>query len=135
MASFRKNLQDMIDRRSVRGLARVAGIDEKTIRNWRDKGDPSNHLKARKFLEAMSLPWPQALGDYELTPEWWAGFHAKFDDTPVDRAIAHIKAVDWDAMNPVQQQAIRSVVVAFEARAEPADSADDTPPKRPLKAG
>lgn len=135
MASFRKNLDDMVAERTVRSLARVTGVDEKTIRNWRKKGDPSGNLKARQFLEALSLPWPQALGDFELTPEWWAGFHAKFDDTPVDRAIAHIKAIDWDAMNPVQQQAIRSVVVAFEAPPKPTDSVDDAPPKRPLKAG
>lgn len=122
MASFRKNLEDMVEKRTARSLARVVGIDEKTIRNWLKKGEPSNHLKARQFLEALSLPWPQALGEYELTPEWWAGFHAKFDDTPADRAIAHIKAVDWDTMSPEQQQAVRSVVVAFET--------PETPPKR-----
>lgn len=135
MKTFQQNLRDMIDKRSVRGLARVAGIDEKTIRNWRDKGDPSNHLKARKFLEALSLPWPQALGEYELTPEWWVGFHAKFDDSPADRAIAHIKAVDWDAMSPVQQQAVRSVVVAFEAAPSAAESEPDEPQKGRRKAG
>lgn len=123
MASFAENLSAMVKSpRSTRKVARLARVDEKTIRNWLNRGDPSGNIKARQFLEAVDLPWPDALGDYELTPEWWAGFCAKFERVPAQQAIAYIKAADWDTMTAAQQAAIKSVVVAFEV--------PETPPKQ-----
>lgn len=124
MGTFAENLRDMtLPPRSIRAVARLTGVDDKTIRNWLDKQDPSGNIKAKQFILAVGLPWPAALGDFELTPAWWATFHARFEDNPAQRAISYIKTTDWSRMTPAQQAAIVATVAAFEVPGQTAVAA------------
>lgn len=135
MASFPENLALMVAKpRSVRKVAREAGIDEKTIRNWLNRQDPSKNIKAKDFLDAVDLPWPDALGNFDLTPEWWVGFRAKFEDAPQERAVAYIKGVEWSKMTPDQQAAIMALVAVFEDPPSTEAPPVIDKPKRPRKA-
>lgn len=136
MASFPENLALMVAKpRSVRKVARAAGVDEKTIRNWLNRQDPSKNIKAKDFLDAVDLPWPRALGDFDLTTEWWAGFLAKLDGTPQERAVAYIKRGEWSKMTPDQRAAIMAVVAAFEIPTPATAAPPPVKPKQPRKAG
>lgn len=129
MASFPANLRTITaSPASIRKVAKLAGIDEKTVRNWKVKIDASTMLKAKQLLDAIGLPWPDALGDYTLTEEWKAKWRARFEKSPPVMAIACIRSNDWEKMTPAQRAAVQAVIDAFAP-------APEAKPQRQRKAG